>query len=101
MSTVETESKELAALNAKLEQARAENKAQAMELNALRTKVAKYADLTPVEELQEEVAGLKDSLAAVQGTLDATKKQLSDAQASVQAAGPALALAAAIAAVKA
>lgn len=101
MSVLEAEKQEIAALTAKLEGARTELKTANDELNALRTKVAKYADLTPVEELEQQIAKLKSEVADGNVIIAGLEKRIEKQDRELVASGPARALVAAINAVKA
>ena len=96
MSVLETEKQESAALSAKLEGARAELSMANKELNTLRNRVVKLEDASEADDLRSSNVALKASLADAQAALSNTSKELAKAIRDLDAAGPALALAAAI-----
>lgn len=101
MSVLEHEKAQIASLASKLEEARKTISAQSAELNDLRSKVVALEDASVVDALKLELAYAQNE-ASVQGDRTANlEKELAKAQRDLAAAGPALALAAAVAAVKA
>lgn len=101
MSAVESEKAEIAALAAKLSSARTEIQAKDKEINDLRNRVVALEDKSPVGYLKAENAALGSELKDTSAKLVDTEKQLAKALRDVAAAGPALALADAVNAIKA
>lgn len=100
MSVLESEKAEIAALAAKLSDARKEIGEKNKVLNELRNRVVGLEDKSPVESLKVSNATLTAELAEASLKLADVEKQLAKAERDLAAAGPAIELAAAVAAVR-
>ena len=92
MSVLEAEKSEVAALSAKLTDARKEIKAKDAELNDLRNRVVRLEDKSVVDDLEESNAAQGATIAFLSDRVAVLEKELGKAERDLAAAGPALAL---------